>query len=532
MKNILKTVLLLFLCIAPKSFAQTALYYDDFDTTGNVTWVADNCLMDEAANNPQSSLLNISAKVLRYEDNGGQYANIRFQVATPFTFQQQLQFKLKIYVPSASVIGQQIPQLALKLQNGNLAEPWTTQSEIRKPIVYDQWQEVSFNFATDTYFNLNAASVPPIQRTDFNRVVLQVNGENNTAKVTAFIDDLKIERVVNPVSAYQLIWSDDFTGNGAVDTQKWFHQTQLPAGGSWYNGEVQHYTNRQDNAFVQNGILNVVAKREQFRDQNVTKNFTSARLNSKFAFKYGKVEVSAKMPTGAGTWPAIWLLGKNISEPGAYFQTLGFGNTAWPQCGEIDIMEHWGSNQNYIQSAIHTPSSFGGTVNKGGKVIPTTSTAFHLYTMIWTPEKIDFFVNGEKYYTYNPAVKNAQTWPFDKEMYLLLNVAIEPHIAAQFTQDAMQLDYIRVYQLGTVSNDEAEMPEDNFDVYPNPFTDQITLNQAINAYKIYAIDGRLIQAENNIQTQQINGLSTLPHGLYLLETISSTGKRRIVKIIK
>lgn len=242
-----------------------------------------------------------------------------------------------------------------------------------------------------------------------------------------------------------LVWSDEFETNGAINSTKWHHQTQLPANGSWYNGEVQHYTNQSANSFVSSGNLNIVAKKESFTDQGVTKQYTSARLNSKFAFKYGRVEVRAKLPIGVGTWPAIWTLGKNINEPGGYFYPT-HGSKNWPACGEIDIMEHWGSNQNYIQSAMHTPSSFGGTVNYGGQTIPTASSDFHIYTLVWTAEKMDFFVDGVKHYTYNPSVKNASTWPFDAEQYLLLNVAIQNIISSSFTQSAMEIDYVRVYQ--------------------------------------------------------------------------------------
>ena len=176
---------------------------------------------------------------------------------------------------------------------------------------------------------------------------------------------------------WNLVWADEFNTDGSIDQEKWFHQTQLPNGYSWYNNELQHYTDEIENTYVSNGTLKIVAIKENYTDQGHTKQYTSARLNSKFAFTYGKVEVRAKLPTGQGTWPAIWTLGKNITEPGAYWFNQGFGTTGWPSCGEIDIMEHWGSNQNYVQSATHTPSSYGGTVNHGGQVLPTASTQFH-----------------------------------------------------------------------------------------------------------------------------------------------------------
>lgn len=255
------------------------------------------------------------------------------------------------------------------------------------------------------------------------------------------------------ISVYNdLVWSDEFNGSGAVNSTNWHHQTQLPNGVSWYNGEMQHYTNLITNTYQNNGALNLVAIKEPFTDQGVTKQYTSARLNSKFAFKYGRVEVRAKLPTGVGTWPAIWTLGKNIIEPGGYYSST-YGTKNWPACGEIDIMEHWGSNQNYISSAIHTPSSYGGTVNTFGITIPTASSDFHIYTLVWTAEKMEFFVDGVNHYTYNPSVKNSSTWPFDSEQYLLLNLAIESKIDPNFTMGAMEVDYVRVYQNTTVDSE-------------------------------------------------------------------------------
>lgn len=242
-----------------------------------------------------------------------------------------------------------------------------------------------------------------------------------------------------------LVWSDEFNGSGAVTSSNWFLQTQFINGNSWANNEQQHYTNRQDNSYMSNGTLKIVAKKESFTDQGVTKQYTSARLNSKFAFTYGRVEVRAKLPIGAGTWPAIWMLGKNVIEPGSYW-TATSGTVNWPACGEVDIMEHWGNNQNYVQSAMHTPSSYGGTVNLGGQTIPTVSTAFHVYALEWTSQKMVFSVDGVVHYTYNPAVKDSSTWPFNAPQYLLLNVAMQPTIDPNFTQSAMEIDYVRVYQ--------------------------------------------------------------------------------------
>jgi len=254
-----------------------------------------------------------------------------------------------------------------------------------------------------------------------------------------------------------LVWSDEFNTNGAIDSNKWFQQTQLPAGGSWFNNEVQHYTNRLINSYVDAGALNIVAKKENFTDQNVTKQYTSARLNSKFAFKYGRVDIRAKAPNSQGTWPALWLLGKNVDEDGAFFDS-NFGTTSWPACGEIDIMEHGifpGQPINYIGAAIHTPSSFGNTVNKGGIQASDIAQNYHTYSMNWSPNQITFLLDDVVFYTYNPSVKNANTWPFDADQYFILNVAMGGFagtIPANFTQASMIIDYIRVYQNTAIDN--------------------------------------------------------------------------------
>ena len=117
-----------------------------------------------------------------------------------------------------------------------------------------------------------------------------------------------------------------------VDSTKWFHQTILPNGTSWFSAEQQHYTSRIENTFISDGVLTIKAKKEMFKDQGVIKKYTSARLNSKFAFTYGRVEVRAKMPHGHGTWPAIWMLPKDIQEKGAYLKrkvlAINLGQTA------------------------------------------------------------------------------------------------------------------------------------------------------------------------------------------------------------
>lgn len=509
------------------SYAQTTVE-DNFEGDGTITsWYGDDCEMDINFINPYKTGINTSNKVLRYEDIGGQYANVQFDTPANFNLSVNYTFSLKIYVPSNSISGTQNNQISLKLQDSDISLPWETQSEIIKNIELNQWQTVTFNFKDDNYINLDPSSQAPTNRTDFNKVVLQVNGEDNHDHVVAYLDDFLYDGTVGSSTTEtvfdHLVWSDEFDGTGAINSEKWFHQTQLPSGGSWYNGEIQHYTNRQENTYLDNGSLHLVAKKESFTDQGHTKQYTSARLNSKFAFTYGRVEVRAKLPTGSGTWPAIWMLGKNIIETGAYW-TSTYGTTSWPACGEIDIMEHWGRNQNYIQSAMHTPSSFGNTTNHGGKVVSTASTQFHVYALEWSSERMIFSVDGTVYYTYEPVVKDATTWPFNADQYLLLNIAIEPSIDPTFTQSTMEIDYVRVYQQATASvTDIATLKEPI--AFPNPVENELTIQipaKFIGAKAtIYSLLGQKIEEFTTTKTLTKHNLSRYKKGCYILKITHS-----------
>ena len=332
---------------------------------------------------------------------------------------------------------------------------------------------------------------------------------------------------------YQLVWSDEFNIAGPLDEAKWHHQTQLPNGDSWYNGEIQHYTNRIDNSFVSDGTLKIVAKKETFTDQGRTKSHTSARLNSKFAFTYGYFEIRAKLPIGIGTWPAMWMLGQNITEPGGYWYETN-GEVSWPACGEIDIMEHWGSNQNYVQSAMHTPSSFGDTVNKGGQTIGTASSAFHIYALEWTPDRMVFTVDGVQHYTYEPSVQNADTWPFDANQYILLNVAVLPEILDSFTESALEIDYIRVFQDPTLSVADQDL-DTKIQLSPNPVIDTLSLQVAptiIGAKAtIYTITGQKVYTATIESGNTLVDVSGYTKGVYFvtIKTGQTSFTRRVIK---
>lgn len=519
-------VSLLFLFSYITLFSQTQILQDNFDGNSSISsWFGDDCLINTDFNNPFPTGSNTSAKVLKYSDIGGQYANVGFNAGFSFNLLTSSAFSLKIFVPSNGITGNQNNQISLKLQNGFIDQPWSTQCEIIKPILLNQWQTITFDFATDAFINLDPNSLHPLNRWDFSRVLIQINGENNNSNVLAYIDDFFYSGAISTFN--NLVWSDEFDGNGVVNSLNWFHQTQLPNGSSWYNGELQHYTNSANNSYRSNGFLNIVAKKEVFTNQGQTKQFTSARLNSKFAFKYGRVEVRAKLPTGHGTWPAIWMLGKNIIEPGGFW-TGTYGTINWPACGEIDIMEHWGTNQNVISSAVHHPINGNLSIGEyisNSQYKPGVSNEFNIYAVEWNEQSITFSVNGINHLIYSPTIKNQYTWPFDAEQYILLNIAIEPSVTQNFVQSTMEIDYVRVYQENVLTSaNTTNFPE--IKLFPNPVTDKLTIIRSENTNaraEIYSLLGqKLYSCVLKDESTNID-VSNFLNGIYLVLLISETG---------
>ena len=414
--------------------------------------------------------------------------------------------------------------ITIKLENGENPDVEVTQTISGSS--QNNWTALSFDFSNATYTS-NGTSIDATGT--YNRLTIFIDLGVNTSG-TYLIDTINDgSEVTDPneidIIYTDLVWADEFDTNGAIDAAKWHHQTQLPQGGSWYNGEVQHYTNRIENSSVNNGFLDITAIKESFTDQGQTKQYTSARLNSKFAFTYGRVDVRAKLPFGDGTWPAIWTLGKNINEDGGYWDNQ-YGTVGWPACGELDIMEHGLHPTNQVSVAIHTPSSYGGTVNTSIQTLADVANNFHVYSMNWSPDQITFLIDGVGFYTYNPAVKNDDTWPFYLEQYLLLNIAMGGNggaIDPNFSQSSMVIDYVRVYQNTTASTEDVFA--NKFSVYPNPSSDVLNIrtNEPIDKVELYNTIGQLIVAK---KTTNIN-ISSINIGVYILKIYS--GKRIVTK---
>ena len=273
---------------------------------------------------------------------------------------------------------------------------------------------------------------------DDNEVQLAEENESNTENdnEVEFQDDIGNDvKVELPTGNNDvLVWSEEFSLAGSPSVNNWAHD--IGAGG-WGNNESQYYTNSTDNAYVQGGVLKIVAKKELYLGSE----YTSARLSTKnkYSFTYGKVEVRAKLPKELGSWPAIWTLGANLEVVG------------WPACGSINIMEHSGNNLGVIFSSIHNSSGYGNTPYIISKdLTEDITTEFHTYAINWTKDKIEFLVDDVILYIYAPIVKNSENWPFDKDQVIVLNLAIGGTLGgiidSEFTSSTMEIDYIRVYQ--------------------------------------------------------------------------------------
>jgi beta-glucanase (GH16 family) len=262
---------------------------------------------------------------------------------------------------------------------------------------------------------------------------------------TPAIGFIKTRTNVSDPKVWKLIWSDEFNrpdGSG-VDPAKWLLET---GGSGWGNHELETYTNRLQNAHIENGALVIRALQETYRGtDNITRNYTSARLKTKgkFTFTYGRIEARLRIPSGQGLWPAFWMLGANIDRVG------------WPMCGEVDIMENIGREPAMVHGTIHGPGYSGGN-GLGASYSLTNGRRFaddfHIFAVEWAPNVIRFYVDGLLYKTRTPAdLPSSTNWVFDHPFFILLNVAVggtwpgNPDSTTVFPQ-TMTIDYVRVYR--------------------------------------------------------------------------------------
>lgn len=236
-------------------------------------------------------------------------------------------------------------------------------------------------------------------------------------------------------------WADEFDDEGLPDERKWGYDVGSPYNG-WGNNELQYYTEkRPENARVANGVLRVTAIKESHEGLG----YTSARLVSrgKGDFLYGRFEARAKLPTGRGTWPAIWMLPTKSTYGG------------WPASGEIDIMEHVGYDPEVVHTSVHTEAynHVIGTQKTAKRNVAGATADFHIYRVDWTPAYIRGFIDDELLFDFPNEGTGFKAWPFDKPFHWLINVAVGGNWGGTKGVDdnvfpaTMEVDYVRVYPL-------------------------------------------------------------------------------------
>lgn len=242
---------------------------------------------------------------------------------------------------------------------------------------------------------------------------------------------------------WTLVWSDEFNYTGSPSSEKWSYDVGCDG---WGNGELQCYTkDNLKNARVENGKLIIEAR----KDGSGKWPYSSARLKTKGKgqWKYGRVEASARVPSGCGTWAAIWML----PDKWTYGKQLeGF----WPNNGEIDIMESVGYDPTMIYAAVHTAkyNSRLGNIKKGKIKVPDAAENFHVYAIEWSEARIDFFVDNKKYFTFFRQRELWNYWPFNTDFYLLVNLAFggswggKRGVDDSILPQRFEIDYVRVYQ--------------------------------------------------------------------------------------
>lgn len=228
------------------------------------------------------------------------------------------------------------------------------------------------------------------------------------------------------------VFFDDFNAHN-LDLSRWNYElgNGCPNLCGWGNNERQFYT--KDNISLKDGNLVITATKDSTK-------YYSGRITTKgkVEFKYGTLEVKAKLPQGHGLWPAIWMLGSDISEVG------------WPACGEIDVMEYVGKTANEIHTTLHTPDSYGQSINTNIETIDNIEEGFHVYKTHWSEDAIQFYIDNQLVYTYSPEEKNEKNYTFNKPFFIILNMAIGGSFGGPDVDDSIFpqefiIDYVKVY---------------------------------------------------------------------------------------
>lgn len=331
-----------------------------------------------------------------------------------------------------------------------------------------------------------------------------------------------------PSTGQTLVWSDEFDGD-ALNTSYWNYDLGNGASG-WGNNELEYYTSRPENIKVENGKLIITARNESYSGYN----YTSARIHTKNKayWKYGRIEMKAKLPKGKGTWPAFWMLPQ---------QQL-YGSNYWPDNGEIDIMEYVGYQPGFIYGSVHTHQNYGGNSVTGHIEYSGVEDDFHVYAIEWTEDNIKYYVDSYYYTHYYRPVDQWNYWPFNQNFFILLNFAVGGNWGgAQGVDNTIfpqtyEIDYVRVYSLATDA-ETTDLDKLNISVFPNPTDRFINISMKNNLDKdylvtVYDLLGRIVVTPEIYREDDAQiDLQNLNAGIYILK-VNQNNSTKTFKIIK
>lgn len=518
------------------AFGQTATtqLLDNFES-GDKGWLPVDAGWVEFAivPNPAKDAVNLSNNVLKITRHTGtpNYSGVilRDKLSLIFgTFTGMYRYgKVKFYKPDAG-------EVTMKLENSGNEGSCSVSAQYTTA---NTWQEVTFDLgsvaAGRTY---NDFFIQPAKDSPLN------------ADVTVYIDDIVFETDPdatepsdpNPSGTYQLVWADEFDGT-ALDESVWGYQLGRGEGNdNWGNNEQQFYTNETDNVFVENGMLTIRGKREDYtgwnpvRNRNETADYTSARIltRGKFFTTYGRIEARISMPVARGLWPAFWMMPENSVYGG------------WPKSGEIDIMEAKGRLPNQYGGAIHfgNPWPNNQYLTTGDYTFPENKTIedFHIYAVEWEYGMLRWLCDDVVTGTMTSGWFTPEATfpaPFDRDFHIILNFAIGGNFDGNrlppenWQSGDMKVDYVRVYKKSQTELENAQI-SDNFKIIKNENT--LTVHSDDNLpfdVAVYSVTGQKILEQNGNKNIASINISSLNRSVYIINILDSFGScsQKIIK---
>jgi Glycosyl hydrolases family 16/Calx-beta domain len=338
-----------------------------------------------------------------------------------------------VVVKLAAIAGSANADLDYVVLNGGqiIFTPEETKKIIEIKIIGDEIRETKETFQVKLFNPINATIGKDL-------ITITIEDDDNNTSGLVIPSGGYTSPLMYP--GYNLVWSDEFDGT-ALNTADWTYEMGdgCPGNCGWGNNEKQYY--REDNTAIVDGNLVITAKKQKFG----TRDYTSSRLitKGKQQFKYGRIDIRAALPEGKGLWPALWMLGSNIDA------------VSWPACGEIDIMELAGDLPNRVVGTVHYGANFSQhQYTSMSKYLSGTANfqdEFHVFSINWVADKIEFLVDDEVFHTITPATLNGAPYPFNKNFFFVFNVAVggtfpgDPDNTTPFPQN-MIVDYVRVFQ--------------------------------------------------------------------------------------